>query len=340
MAKLAEKRDRKGKDGEARAVGLGLRGRTDAWSFDVRDYVVYIGFLVILAFFAFVLRDTGFLTVANFMTIIRQTAPITVMAVGMVFVLSAGEIDLSIGAVVALSALTAALMLQSTDSVWLAVAASLGVGLAVGLVNGLVTVVARIPSFLVTLGTLSIVEGLARVITSLDSVPVINPTFTNLFGSGQLGPLSILLLWSAGIVFVGHLLYRNTRFGRRVLSTGGNSQAAISVGIKTARVKVAVLMMSASCAALAGVLYAGRLHGARYTLGEADLLTVLAAVVIGGTSLFGGKGSVVGALTGSIIMGMLGNGLVLMGLSVAEQMIARGIIIIVAVVLSLRETRT
>ena len=340
MAKLAEQRDRKRKHGGVRPGGPGFSGRTDGWRFDVRDYIVYIGFLTILAFFAFALRDTGFLTVANFMTIIRQTAPITVMAVGMVFVLSAGEIDLSIGAVVALSALSAALVLQSTGSVWLAVLASLGVGLAVGLFNGLVTVVARIPSFLVTLGTLSIVEGVARVITSLDSVPVINPTFTNLFGSGQLGPVSVLLVWSAAIVIVGHLLYRNTRFGRRVLSTGGNLQAAISVGIKTGRVKIAVLTMSALCAALAGALYAGRLHGARYTLGEADLLTVIAAVVIGGTSLFGGKGSVVGALTGSIIMGMLGNGLVIMGLSVAEQMIARGVIIIVAVVLSLREMRT
>lgn len=316
-----------------------LRERRDAWRFDIRNYIVYIGFVIILVFFAITLRDTGFLTVRNFMNIIRQTAPITVMAVGMAFVLSAGEIDLSVGSVVALSALTAALVLRATDSVALAMVASLSVGGTVGLVNGLSVVLLRIPSFLVTLGTLSIAQGVARAITTLDAVPIINSTFNFWLGSGTFGPVSILFAWTAAIVLLGHLVYRNTKFGRRVLATGGNLAAAVSVGIKTARVKVAVLVMSGALAALAGMLYAGRLHGARYTLGDGDLLTVIAAVVIGGTSLFGGRGSIVGALAGSIIMGMLNNGLVIMGLSVAEQMIARGIIIIVAVALSLREPR-
>lgn len=316
-----------------------LRERRDAWRFDIRNYIVYIGFLLILAFFAITLRDTGFLTLGNFMNIIRQTAPITMMAVGMAFVLSAGEIDLSVGSVVALSALTAALVLRATDSVALAMVVSLSVGSLVGLVNGLSVVLLRIPSFLVTLGTLSIAQGVARAITTLDAVPITNSTFNFWLGSGSFGPVSILFAWTAAIVLLGHLMYRNTKFGRRVLATGGNLSAAISVGIKTARVKVTVLVLSGALAALTGMLYAGRLHGARYTLGEGDLLTVIAAVVIGGTSLFGGRGSVVGALAGSIIMGMLNNGLVIMGLSVAEQMIVRGVIIIVAVALSLREPR-
>jgi len=111
------------------------------------------------------------------------------------------------------------------------------------------------------------------------------------------------------------------------------------VGINVRRMKIAVLVITAMTAAVAGMIYAGRLHGARYTLGEADLLTVIAATVVGGTSLFGGKGTVVGAMVGSIILGMLNNGLILMGLEVAEQMMARGMIIIVAVTLSLREAR-
>jgi len=316
-----------------------IESRKDAWRFDPRNFIVYLAFLAILVFFAIGLRDSGFLTLNNFMSIVRVTTPITVMAVGMVFVLSTGEIDLSVGSVVALSALVAARVLRTTDAVALAVLAALGVGLLIGLVNGLITVWARIPSFLVTLGMLSIVQGLARSTTTLDAIPVTNDTFNWWFGSGSFGDISILFVWMAVVVLVGHLVYRNTKYGRRILATGGNRWAAESVGINTARVKASALVISAMLASVAGMLYAGRLHGARYTLGETDLLTVIAAVVIGGTSLFGGRGSVMGAVAGSIIMGMLSNGLVIMGLSVAEQMMARGAIIIVAVVLSLRERR-
>lgn len=300
--------------------------------------VVYVAFIVILVSFAVILRDTGFLSFSNFSSILRQTAPITVMAVGLTFTLSAGEIDLSIGSVVALSALTSAIVLRDVGLV-AGIVSGLGVGLAVGAFNGLVTVAVRIPSFLVTLGTLGLVAGIARSITDLQSVPVRDATFTAWFGSGSIGPVSSLVIWTAVVVVVGHLALRNTRFGRHVLATGGDRAAADYLGVRTARVRFAALLISAVAAALAGMLYAGRLQGARYTLGEQDLLTVIAAVVIGGTRLFGGRGTVIGALFGSLIMGMLNNGLILMGLEVADQMIARGAIIILAVSLSLREPR-
>jgi ribose transport system permease protein len=149
-----------------------------------------------------------------------------------------------------------------------------------------------------------------------------------------------LIIWSALAVLVGYLVLRQTRYGAHVLAIGDNVNAARVSGIKVARVKIMVLMGSAMCASLAGLLYAGRLNGARYTLGEADLMTVIAAVIVGGTSLFGGKGTVVGALMGSLLMGMLNNGLILANLSVSQQMIARGLIILVAVSLSLREKRS
>lgn len=322
--------------GARREATLALRARLRRVEW--RHYVVYLGFIAILVFFSIVVGGRGFLTFSNLMNIVRQTAPISVMAVGMAFALSSGEIDLSIGSTVALSALVTAIVLRDANMA-VAIAAGLGVGLAVGLFNGLITVKVRIPSFLVTLGSLSIVAGLARTITDLQAVPVQNQTFTDAFGSATYGPFSILFVWTLGALAVGHAVYRHTRFGRHVLATGGNRSAADSVGINTGRIKVAVLMISATTAALAGMLYAGRLHGARYTLGEADLLTVIAAVVIGGTSLFGGRGSIIGAVIGSIIMGMVNNGLILMGLQVAEQMMARGIIIILAVALSLREAR-
>jgi ribose transport system permease protein len=300
--------------------------------------VVYVGFLVILLFFAVALRDKGFLTFDNMMTIVRQTTPVTVMAVGMTFALSTGQIDLSIGATVALSALVAALVLREVG-VWLAVPAGLAVGTLVGVANGVLTVSLRIPALLVTLGTLGIVTGLARMITNLEAVPTLDEGFNFVFGSGSVGPVSVLLLWTLAALAVGHAVLHHTVFGRHLLATGGDIAAARASGIKTARITILAFVISGITASLAGLLYTGRLHGARYTLGEADLLTVIAAVVIGGTSLFGGKGSVVGAVFGSWLMGMLNNGLILMGFTVAEQMIARGIILIMAVAISLREAR-
>ena len=318
------------------SVGAGARARVPR--FDLGNAIVYLGFAAVFLFFAVVLHDRAFLTVGNLTNIARQTAMISVMAIGFVFVLAAGEIDLSIGAVVALASLVTAIALRDVG-IWLAVPAGLATGVAVGLVNGLITTKVRIPSFLVTLGTLGIVNGLARWITDLKSVPITDPTYTFVFGSGDLGPVPILFVWTGVALTIGHVALRKTPFGRQVLATGGNRTAALYSGVRTDRVKIAALVISASAAAIAGMLYAGRLHGARYTLGEADMLTVIAAVVIGGTSLFGGKGSVVGAVIGSLIMGIINNGLILMGLSVAQQMMFQGVIIVLAVALTSREAR-
>jgi ribose transport system permease protein len=216
----------------------------------------------------------------------------------------------------------------------------LAVGAIVGLINGVFVTFVRLPSFLVTLATMGAVAGVARQISNLQSVPVSNEAFLGLFGSGSFFGIPGLVIWSVLAVVVGYLVLNQTRYGAHVLAIGDNIGAARVSGIKTARVKIMVLMGSAMCASLAGLLYAGRLNGARYTLGEADLMTVIAAVIVGGTSLFGGKGTIVGALMGSLLMGMLNNGLILAHLTVSQQMIARGLIILIAVSLSLREKRS
>ncbi len=299
-------------------------------------YIVYLGFIAIFLFFAVTLRDSGFLTVDNQLNVLRQTAFVSVMAFGTTFALSAGEIDLSIGSVVALSAMVTAILLRD-DNMLVAVPAGISVGIVVGLVNGVLTTKLRVPSFLITLGTGGIVGGLSRWITDLQPVPVLDDTYTFFFGSGNVGPMPTLFLWTVAALLVTHVVYRKTTFGRQVLATGGNRIAARYSGINTARVRIASLVICSTTAALAGLLYVGRLHSARYTLGETDLLTVIAAAVIGGTSMAGGRGSIIGALVGSLVMGVLNNGLILMGFSVTEQDIARGVIIIVAVSLSLRE---
>ena len=305
---------------------------------DPSRYIVYVGFILILVGFSIVLRDDGFLTTRNLLNIVQQTAPITIMAVGMVFVLTAGEIDLSIGPIVAVSALISALVLR--ENFWfLGAAAGLAAGAAIGAANGLLVAYMRLPSFLVTLATMGFLAGVARWLTDLQSVPITNDTFNGIFGAGSLFGIPSLVLWTIGIVLLGHFFYRETRYGAHVHAIGDNPQSARAVGIKVDRVRFSVMVVSGAAAGLAGLLYSGRLHGARYTLGETDLLTVIAAVIVGGTRLNGGVGTVFGALIGSLLMGLLNNGLILMGLSVSEQLMVRGLIILAAIALTLREAR-
>ena len=299
-------------------------------------YVIYVGFLAIFAVFAVVLRDAGFATPANLLNIVQQTTPVTVMAVGMVFVLTAGEIDLSVGSIVAVSALLAAVAMRTLP--WpVGVLAGVGAGAAIGALNGALVAYGRLPSFLVTLATMGVFAGVGRRMTDLKSIPIENDVFNALFGSGSLFGVPSLVIWTIVAVGLGYFVFRETRFGAHVHATGDSARAARATGIRVLRLRFAVLTLSGALAGLAGLLYAGRLNGARYTLGEADLLTVIAAVIVGGTRLNGGSGSIIGALIGSLLMGMLNNGLILMGYQPSDQMIARGLIILIAVALTLRE---
>jgi len=304
--------------------------------FNLQQYVVYLGFLAIFLFFALMLRDSGFLTVRNLSNIVLQTAPVTIMAIGLVFVMSAGEIDLSIGSIVAVAALAAAVTIASYGMA-AGIVAGLGAGILIGLINGALVAYVRLPSFLVTLATMGLFAGVSRSMTDLRSISVTNQTFTGFFGSGSLLGVPSLIWWTIIAIAIGHLVYRETRFGAHVLATGDNARAASVSGISVPKIRLAVLTISGGLAGLAGLLYAGRLQAAKYTLGETDLMTVIAAVIVGGTLLNGGKGSIIGALVGSLMMGMLNNGLILMGLSVSDQMIVRGLIILTAVAVSLRD---
>ncbi len=311
------------------------RRRSDA---GLRPYVVYLAALLIFALFAIILRDDGFLTANNLLNIGRQATPIAVMAVGMAFALAASEIDLSIGSVCAFSSLVAAAGVANYGFVAGAVIAVV-VGAGIGLLNGVIAVKVRIPSFLVTLGMLGIVSGVARNMNNLQSRPIRNDNFFAVFGGGSLGPVSSLLIWTVIVGLIGHLVLHQLRWGRHVLSVGADRSAAAALGINTDRIRITALMASAAAASFAGVLLAGRLAIGRHDLGENLLLTVIAAVVIGGTNLFGGRASVAGAIVGSVVMAMLNNGLILMGLRVSDQLIARGAIIILAVALSMREQK-
>ena len=304
--------------------------------FDWANYIVYIAFVVVFLFFAITLGSSGFLSLNNILNITRQTAMISIMAVAMTFVIGSGQIDLSVGSITALSSLVAALTITYTDSIALSLLASLFTGACIGGINGLLITRVGIPSFLVTLGTMGIVRGFAMWTTNTAAVPVLDDTFNFLFGTGDIAGVPILFFWTVLILVIGHITLRSTPYGKRTLATGGNEIAAKYSGVNTQQIKLLVMMISGVAASLAGMLYTGRMQAGRFSFGEGDELSVIAAVILGGTSMAGGTGSVVGAVVGSLMMGMINNGLVIAGLSVSQQMIVRGIIIILAVALGNR----
>ncbi|OLN21985.1 ABC transporter permease [Domibacillus antri] len=310
---------------------MGSHTVTRKKSFDWRNYIVYLAFIGVIIYFSATLYDQGFVSTDNLLNIIRQTAMISLMGLAMTFVISTGEIDLSVGSIAALSSLTAALTLQAGYGLIGGVAVGLGTGLLVGLVNGLLVTKLAIPSFLVTLGTMGTVAGLAMWITDTAPVPIVDSTFNFVFGSGDIGPIPILLVWTVAATIIAHILLRKTSFGRQTLATGGNESAARFSGVKTQRIKLLVFLGSGFMAGFAGLLYAGRMHAGRFTFGEGDELSVIAAVILGGTSLFGGVGTVIGTVIGSLMIGTINNGLIIMGLDVSQQMIIKGLIIILAV---------
>lgn len=292
--------------------------------------------VAVIAVFAINLSDTAYLSADNLLSVVRQTAAITVMAVPTVMVIAAGELDLSFASVVPVSGYICAILMGSGVPPLLAALVALGFGALVGLVNGLVTVLFKIPSFVVTLGMMGILQGLSERLTNSQSIPIDNPAFTAVFGTGEVGPIPVLMIWSFGVAIIGHFILAYTPIGRAVFATGANTNAARYSGIRTSRVKVGTLVVSGVGGALAGLLYIGQFAAASYTLGSSDLLTVIAAVIIGGTALQGGKGSIIGALVGSLLLGILNNGLIIVGFADPEQLMVRGAIIIAAVIFSAR----
>lgn len=303
--------------------------------FDWRSYVIYVGFVVVFAFFAITLGEQGFLSQRNLENIIRQTATITVMAVAMTFVIGAAQIDLSVGSVVGLASVTTAMAIAEFGAP-VGVVVGLLTGLLVGVVNGVLVAYVAIPSFLVTLGMLGIAHGSAMWITGTAPQPILDDAFNGLFGSGDIGPFPSLIFWTVVTVVIGHVVLRKTGYGRRVLATGGNAVAARFSGVDTRRITFAVLTVMGVTAAFAGMLLAGRLQSGRFTFGEGFELSVIAAVILGGTSLFGGRATVIGSLLGSLMIGLINNGLTLMGMESSQQQIVRGAIIILAVALARR----
>lgn len=295
-----------------------------------RPYALYGAFAILLVVFSF--ASPWFLSIDNFLNIGRQTALVSIIAVGMTFVIIARQIDLSVGSTLALSGMSAALAMAHVGDNWIVGAiAGIGTGAIVGAINGVVSTRLNIPSFLVTLGTLSAARGLALMVTTTRPEIITNDSFIAIFGEGDIAGVPVPIIWTVLTVIAGILLLHYSVFGRQIYAAGGNPTAALYSGINTRRVTTLAFILTGMLAGLAALVLSARSHAARPDVVQGMELDVIASVTLGGCSLFGGRGFVLGTLLGSLIIGTLNNGLVLLGVSSSLQLVIKGAIIVAAV---------
>ncbi|MEH2493199.1 ABC transporter permease [Bradyrhizobium sp. AZCC 2230] len=300
-----------------------------------RPYMLYIAFVILLVVFS--LSSPWFLSVDNFLNIGRQTTLVSIIAVGMTFIIIARQIDLSVASTLALSGMAAALAMSQINNSWIVGAvAGLGTGALVGLLNGILTTQLSIPSFLVTLGSLSMARGLAMMVTNTKPVIITNETYFAIFGEGTCLGIPVPIAWTLAAMIIGILLLHYNVFGRRIYAVGGNPTAALYSGINTKRITTAAFVLTGTLAGLAALVLSARSHAARPDVVQGMELDVIAAVILGGCSLFGGRGYILGTLFGSLIIGTLNNGLVLLGVSSPMQLVIKGAIIVAAVAFTKR----
>ncbi|WP_087753693.1 ABC transporter permease [Paraburkholderia caledonica] len=280
-----------------------------------------------------------FLTTNNLMGVFRSFSLIALMSIGMMLVIITGGIDLSVGSVMGLSSLVTALVFQHGYNAPAAIGAGLAVGIAVGAFNGFMITWIQLPPFIATLGTLSIGRGLMYIITKgVPVTPDVPDSFT-FIGQGYIGfvPVPVVILLAMTAVF--SVVMRQTRFGRYVYATGGNEVAARLSGVRTARVKFTVYVLSGLIASMAGVIAFSRFVSAEPASGFGAELDVIAAAAIGGASLSGGAGSVEGAIIGAALAGIITNGVVLLNIDTYAQQAITGCVILIAVSIDIWRVR-
>ena len=295
--------------------------------------------LIILMVFVSILNPT-FLQANNLMNLMRQLIINGFIALGMTFVILTGGIDLSVGSTLAVTSAIFAGLLQNGMNTILAILIALGLGLILGLINGFLITKGKLAPFIVTLATMTIFRGLTLVYT--DGRPIAGPKDNFAFqflGKGQffgvpfqviLFALAFLILWT---------ILNKTALGRKIYAVGGNEKASFISGINIDKVKISVYLISSLMAVLSGLVLTSRLNSAQPTAGVAYEMDAIAAVVLGGTSMAGGSGSLTGTLIGILILGVLNNGLNLLGVSSFYQQIVKGIVILIAVLIDRKRNK-
>jgi len=300
-----------------------------------QTFGVFLALLAIWVFFS--ITTDAFLSVNNFINILRQSSVIGIIAIAMTMLITSQEFDLSVGSMFALSGVILGFFALTLGiNQWLALLLTFAFAIIVGLVNGMITLKIGIPSFITTLGTMMLLRGGALVLSG--GYPVSgfrNLTFIRLVGGRFLG-LPVMAIWFLIITVIGYIIMNKTKLGYKMYATGGNTKAARLSGINTDKIKLIGFVLTSVSATIACLTSIGFLGMVSPTQGQGFELEVIAASVVGGTALFGGSSSIVGAFLGAIIMGSIKNGLSIMGTSAYLQQAFIGLVVIIAVIINVQ----
>ena len=291
--------------------------------------LIFIGIFIL----ASVLSET-FLTAGNLTNVLRQVVVVSLLACGVTFIIILGHIDVSLGSVIALTGTIAASVMSMTQNIFLAILAGIAAGVATGLINGFVITRFRIPSFIMTLAMTTVARGAILLYTS--GVPVTNLGDFQVIGQGSIGPVPISVLILIVVAFISWGLLTRTKFGRHVYAVGGNLRAAVASGINADKVIKKAFIYNGILAAIAGIVLMSRINSGQPAGGVGYEFDAITAVVVGGTSLMGGTGTITGTVIGAMIIGVINNILNLMNVSSYWQQIIKGLIIAVAVILDVK----
>jgi len=304
---------------------------TEKWSlrsaFGHVEVALVLVILVIGALVAF--QVPTFLSPANLINLLLAMVTIGIVALGQGFVIMAGELDLSVAATIAFSAACAAALMRDGVPVWFAVVAAIVIGSLIGLVNAAIVVFTGVNSFIVTLGTLSVVQGLTLMVTG--GLPIATPLELSEIGADtRIAGIPFPVIVFVALALIAQLVLIFTVFGRRVLAVGDNAEAARLAGMPVIGTKMAVFAIAGGLAGVAGILRAASLGTAESSAGTADLLPIIAAVVVGGASLTGGRGSMIGVFLGAVLLGMVQNAYIILKLSSWLQLATFGAVVVAA----------
>ena len=287
-------------------------------------------FILISLIIIFSIFSEYFLTSRNLLNITRQISINLIVAIGMTFVIITGEIDLSVGSIAALAGVATGWVIVSTSSIFLGIMAGISVGVLIGLLNGVLTVYGKVQSFIVTLAMLGLARGLALVWT--DGKPISGlPKNFEILGAGYFGIIPVSTIIAILIFIITFIVFSRTKHGIYIRSIGANREAARLSAIPVKRYRIIAFLLSGLLSAIGGIIITSRLISAQPTAAVGMELNVIAAVILGGASLSGGIGTITGTFLGSIIIGVINNGMNLIGISAFFQQIVKGIIILIAV---------
>lgn len=298
------------------------------------------GGIFVVAVIVFMILSPVFFTASNFTNILESTTAISIAAFGMTLVLLAGGIDLSMGSVVALVGVVSAKLLEENGYAILPVVlVGLVIGVTVGLLNGFIITTWEVQPFLVTLGTMTMARGSALIVSGGKTTYVTNALFKSIFAKGALAGIPVLIVWLFVILIILYVLISRTTFGRRIQAIGGNEAAAVNSGIHVKSTKTVAYAINGVLSAICGFIILGKLSSGLPNAGEGLEMEAIAAAVLGGTGFKGEGGNVIGTLLGALVIGIVINGLTLMGVQSYVQTVVKGAIIILIVVGSISLTR-